>query len=121
MTSYATDHAGALADLMAAGAAVTFSETVPGAKDAATETYAPTTTSTVAGYAMQVAGDPKRYADLRLIQSEAPSLFFVPTTFGALPALLAKVTWNGIDYVVRDVAPFGPNGPAIYATVIVSR
>jgi hypothetical protein len=121
MTIYAAEHASALADVRAAGAAVTFTETRPGTKDEATETYSAPTIVTVAGYAMQVAGDPRRYAELRLVQSEAPALFFVPATIGTLPAALSTVVWNGLTYSVRDIAPFGPDGPAIFATIIVSR
>lgn len=117
--SYATDHAGALADLTASGAAVTFSYS--------TVTYTPatdaqtTTSATVTGYAMQVKGEPRQYQALELIESEAPTLLFAPTTYGSLPPLRSTLTWGGETYSVRAVSPLAPDGTAILARVVVAR
>ena len=119
--SYESDHAGALADVAEAGAAVTFTLERAGLYDPATDTSTGATTTTVAGYAVQVEGDPERYRALGLVEGEAPTLLFVPSTFGALPPLGARVTWASASYTVRAVDPLRPDGNAILANVIVAR
>lgn len=120
-TAYARQQASALATLRRKGTAITFTQQVRGTHDAATGTYTSPSTVTVAGYAMRVPGDPATYKARELIQSEAPALLFAPTTAGSLPALGATCGWNGVTYTVRDVDPFAPDGPAILATILVSR
>src|SRR5689334_19777427 len=103
MSVYTTDHAGALADVRAAGASVSF------------------TGSGVAGYALRTRGNPRRYQALKLVETESPTLFFVPSTFGSIPALNDLVTFGGKEYAVADVEPFMPDGTAIFSRVIVTR
>jgi hypothetical protein len=82
------------------------------------------TTSTVTGSAIQVRGDPDTYKRLELIRSQAPTLFFTPTTYGELPAPGDTVVWpatNGQTYTVRDVDPIAPDGVAIAARVVITR
>ena len=119
--SYAPDHASALADVAAAGASVTFTSVTPGTYDESTDTWSGGSSSTVTGSAVRVRGNPREDEALELIQSEAPSLLFTPTTYGQLPALNASVTWNSIVYTVRSVEPVAPDGTAILARVIVAR
>lgn len=119
--SYAADHAGAVADVQAAGARVTFTLSSPGTYTDATDAWTSATTTTVAGYAIRVGGNPVRYAELNLRQSEAPTLLFTPSTYGSLPALGSSVTWNSLVYTVRDVQPLAPDGTAILARVVVAR
>jgi hypothetical protein len=122
MTLYATEAADALATLAEAGAAVTFTQTIPGTYDAATDTWSAASTVTVTGYAIRdTGGDPRRYAALSLVQSEAPRLLFGSDTAGSLPAPLSTVVWGGITYTVRDIEPVAPDGTAIVAYIIVSR
>jgi hypothetical protein len=103
--SYTTDHASAYADVKNAGAAVTF-------------TLASTT---VAGYAIRIKGDPKKYHALKLVESEAPTLLFVPTTYGERPPLNALTTFGGTEYAVTDEEPLMPDGTAILSKVVVAR
>lgn len=119
--TYAPDHAGALADVKAAGAAVTFTFRNPGTYDEATGLFTSAGTSSVAGYAVRVRGNPKTYDRLSLKQSEAPTLLFTPNTYGALPQMDHVVTWNSIVYTVRDVEPVAPDGSAILAKIVVAR
>jgi hypothetical protein len=119
--SYAVDHASALADVTAAGAAVTFTVTNPGTSNPLTGQFTGNSTSTVTGSALRVKGDPKRYEALNLVESEAPTLLFTPTTYGQLPSLEATVTFGGTVYRVRDVDPLAPDGTAILARIVVSR
>lgn len=103
------------------GASVTFTQTLPGTHTATTGRFASPSTATVAGYAMRVTGDPERYKALQLVESEAPTLEFVPTTDGQVPALGSTVTWSGTVYTVRDVEPIGYSGTASRSRVVVAR
>ena len=122
-TLYAPQASSALATLRRKGAAVTFTQTLPGTFDPATETYSGGSVVTVSGFALRdTGGDPRRWAALSLIQSEAPRLFFTTSgTMGTLPALGATVVWGSTTYTVRDVDPLEPDGTAIAAYIIVSR
>jgi hypothetical protein len=100
---------------------ITFTRTVPGTYDAATDTWTTPTETTVTGNAVQVRGDADTYRALSLIQSQAPTLLFTPTTYGQLPLPGDQVTWAEDVYTVRDVAPIQPDGVAIMARVIVVR
>ena len=121
MTSYATEHTGALEDIREAGAAVTFTLTDPGTYDAATDTWTGGSETTVAGHAIRVKGDPERYRALELIESAAPTLLFAPTTYGDEPPIGSSVTWGGEVFVVRDSLPLEPDGTAILSRVVVSK
>lgn len=117
--TYQSEHADALADVEAAGAAVTFT-LVTQTYDAETDTSTPATT-TVSGHAVRVRGNPRQYEALGLVEASTPTLLFVPTTYGEEPELGATVVWNGETYTVRDVAPLAPDGSAILSRVVVSR
>lgn len=121
MSVYATDHADALADVLEAGEAVSFTRT--------TQTHNPLTevitssTSTIAGAAIRVrTQDSKaRYGALGLVETEAATLLFVPSTYGEFPKPGDKCTWEGVPYTVRDVDPCAPDGTVIFARVVISR
>lgn len=118
--SYVAEHASALADVTEAGAPVAFVRHTPGTYDAATGLTSPSSRTEVAGAAMRVKGDPRKYATLGLTEHEAPTLFFVATTYGDVPPLGASVSFGGATYTVRDVAPFAPDGTAIFSRVVVA-
>lgn len=119
MTVYAEDHASALADVTEAGAAVTFTRTA--------NSYTPSTdvsvitTTTVEGYAIRDKGNPLTYQSLGLKQSEAPTLFFVPSTLGEMPAPGDTCSWRSLTFSVKDVTQVEPDGEPIAAFVVVSR
>lgn len=119
--SYETEHASALADVRAAGVDVVFTKTVKGAYDASTNTFGPDTVTTVTGAAVRTKGDPKKYAALNLIESEAPTLLFVADTYGDTPPLESAVDFGGNTYRVRDVDPLAPDGTAIFTRAVVAR
>lgn len=86
------------------------------------------TTSTITGSAIQVQSafkqDKDLYEALGLRRSEAPTLFFSPTTYGDVPAPGDTVTWpatNGSVYTVRDVDRIAPDGVLIAARIIISK
>lgn len=116
---FATEHASALADVRANGAAVTFTH--------ATSTYNPTTgvdvagtPTTISGYALRVSGSPDTYRARSLIPSTSPTLFFVPSTYGDVPEEGDTVVWAGETLTVKDIDPFEPDGVAIFAYVVVA-
>jgi hypothetical protein len=118
--SYVSDHASALADVQAAGAAVVFTLDTPG--DEQTDgTFATPATQTVSGYAIEDGGDPKEYERLGLTVHEAPRLFFVATTYGQEPTPGMTCTWAGRKYTARSAKPFRPDGVAIFTHTIIAR
>jgi hypothetical protein len=103
------------------GAAVTFTKSVPGTYDPETDTSTAPSTLSVPGYAMKVSGDPDTYARLQLIESEAPTLEFVPDTIGDAPVLGMTVDFGGETLTVKDVDTLAMNGTPEAAFVVVSR
>ena len=107
--------------------ATTFTRTNPGTYDGTTDTFTGAAASTITGSAIQVKGNPSRYAALGLVLSTMPTLFFTPTTY----PLLANgtefvqpgdtVVWSGQTFTVRDVDPIAPDAYVIAARVIVSK
>lgn len=119
--SYTDDATGALADLTDAGASVTFTQQTPGVYDAATDTFTGAATVTVAGSAVEIPGDPDTYAALELVLLQARTLLFSASTYAALPALGASVTWGSAVFTVRSVDSVAPDGNAIISTIVVAR
>jgi hypothetical protein len=107
--------------LMRKGAAVVFTKVIPGTYNPLTETTGPSTTLTVAGYAMRISGDPDEYARLGLILSEHPMLSFEPTTPGQLPEVGWTVEFGGEPLTVEDVNPCAMNGTATSAHIRCGR
>ncbi len=99
---------------------ITFTRTVQGSYDPETE-VATETTTTIVGPAIRVRGDPNRYLALGLVESKAPTLYFVPTTYGQTPAPGDTVTWESQEYSVKDVLPLAPDGVTISARIIIGK
>lgn len=118
---YARQHATALAKVQAKGSPLTFTLTTPGAEDIATGHRAAPATASVTGFAVRVRGKPLTYQRLALIESEAPTLEFVASTYGPRPALNSVVQFGGDDFTVADVDPLAPDGTAIISRVVVKR
>ena len=108
---------------MSASTGVTFTRTAA-TYDATGGGVAPVET-TITGNAFRTTPrtrlDLMRYESLGLVQSDAPTLLFAPTTYGETPAPGDVVTWNSIDYTVRSVDPVAPDGVTIIARVVISR
>ena len=119
--AYTSENADALADVRDAGAAVTFTLGSPGTYDAAADQWTSPSTTTVAGHAIHTRGNPETYRDLGLVEAEAPTLLFVPTTFGEVPDLGYRVTWASVVYTVKQVQPLMPDGTVIMARVVVGK
>jgi hypothetical protein len=118
--SYSAEHAGALADVAAAGAPVTFTLDSPGT-EGVDGLFTGASSVSVAGHATEDGGDAAEYERLRLAPSEAPRLFFVPTTEGDEPSVGASCTWGGRSHIVRSSKPYRPAGTALFAYVIAQR
>ena len=123
---YAAEHTSAVADIAAAGNAVTFTRASAGTYDGVADSFTTATTSTIAGQAMQVHGDAQRYDSLGLVLATMPTLFFAPTSYPLAANATAfvepgdTVVWSGVTYTARDVDPLAPDGYVITARVIVS-
>jgi len=101
--------------------AITFSNTT-WTYDAATDTDTTPVTVTLSGNAMQVKGDPEVYRTLALIESEAPTLFYAPGTYGDdAPGVGWTVTWADVQYTVRSVETLAPDGVVITARIVIGR
>ena len=98
----------------------TFTRTTQGSYDPETDTATPSST-TIEGLALRVKGDPARYRQLGLVESEAPTLMFVPTTYGDRPEPGDRVTWESEVYSVRAVDPVAPDGVTIAARIIIEK
>ncbi len=120
MSSYATEHAGALADILAAGASATIVATTQ-AHTESTDAIGTPTEPSQTGAAMRVTGDPRAYAQLTLKEEEAATLLFAPTTYGDESALKlgAKITSAVCTGRIRSIAPIKPNGSLIMARLVV--
>lgn len=120
MSVYAGDHAFALAELAAAGAAVTFRHLASG-YDAATDLITPTQT-TITGKAIQVrGGSVERFRALGLVIDDPKRLLFAPDILGQTPVVGDSVTWAGDVLTVRDVELVAPAGDTLLAYVTVAR
>lgn len=122
--SFATDHAGALADLREDGAAVTFSTGTPGAYDAATDTFGAPTAASVTGYAIQTApkaGEEEQFRALGSALDRRVMLLVAPTTYGGTVSPGARVTWASVDYTVAFVTAVAPDGTTILLRVGCTR
>jgi hypothetical protein len=111
---YKAEHDSALADIIFAGASpITFAR------------WTPTTTAAIAGAAMQVKGDPERYAAKGLVLQNTLTLLFCPTLYGYhayTPEFILPgdvVQWNGVNLTAKDVETVAPDGVVIIARIVV--
>lgn len=103
----------------------TFVRTSPGIQDPTTEKFSGASSSGITGAAIQVRGDPMRYAALKLSIDTMPTLFFTPTVYGlrantddfVIPG--DSVVWAGKTFIVKSVDPIAPDGIVIAARIIV--
>ncbi len=117
---YLAEHASALADVAAAGAAVTFTR-VSETYDSTTDGVTNATNTSIAAYAIEVRGKPDVYRALSLIESTSPTLFAVPVTYGDRPSVGDTVTWGGDVLTVKDVDPLAIDGTVILARCVCTR
>lgn len=96
----------------------TFTRTVQ-TVDPATGLLGTPTITTITGSAIRVRGLPQTYQKLGLIDSQAPTLFFTPTTYGDTPAPGDTVVFGGTTFTTLDVSPIAPDGVTIAARVVV--
>ena len=117
--TYTVEHAGAYADLLAAGASVTFTIR-SGTHAPDSGIFTAPTTSSVTGAAMRVKAnrtEEDAYRTAGIVSDRVVCLLFAPTTYGSLPTLGATVTWNGETLTCKGITPLAPDGTAILARV----
>lgn len=119
-SKYVAEHAGALADLTAAGGQITFEFTRTD-YDSATDTSSNPVTVGIAGQAIEVDGDKDTYRRLELTHETGVTFFFSPTTIGEVPLAGYSALWNGKRVTVLERKAFAPDGIAIAATVVCRR
>ena len=105
----------------------TFTRVSRGTYVGTTDGFTDYTTAPVEGEAIQVRGDPQLYASLKLIESQAPTLFFTPTDY-ALTAwgsefvkLSDTVEWAGATFTVKHITTIAPDGYVVAARIVVAR
>jgi hypothetical protein len=123
MSKYANEHRDALADVQAAGSAVTFTKDTQGTHIPTTGQSGAPTPASISGYAIQTQGNPKQYEAAKLLETESPTLLFVSSIYavGQAPSLGARVTWGGKQYKVASVNTLQPDGTPILSKVIINR
>lgn len=122
MANYSPDHAGALADIRAAGAPVSFVKEIAGDHDETSGTFTGPSQSVVSGHAIRKNADPELYNSLNLRPEKTLTLLFAPSVYGEEPDLDSKILWvDGKEYAVKMTDPVAPDGNVIISTVVVSR
>lgn len=78
----------------------------------------------VLGLAVKVRGEPEQYRTLELVETDAPTLMFVPKVYGDRVDVGDLVTWpptGGREHTVRACFHVEPDGVVIASRVIVVR
>lgn len=128
-TQYADEIESAAADILDAGAAVTFTRQMPGYYDARTDTTYGATTLVATGAALRVK---PRFRDVMEFQAQGLVLtdpvtlivagLVVPSdgvVFDPMPG--DSFAWNGLTYVVRYTDPTAPDGATVLSRIVGSR
>lgn len=119
---YAMEHGMALDRVRAAGAPVAFRDGAATYYNAGTGDQSTPIPSSVTGHAVRVPGTPATYLALKLVETESPTLLFVPDTYGVVPEVGTLLeSFGGVPYNVASVEAIAPDGVAIAARVVVSR
>lgn len=121
MSKYDAEASSALADITDAGAAVTFSRGGGQVYDPATDTWSGGSSTPVTGQAIQVKGNPDRFAALSLVLVDPVTLVVAAYGFGISPRPGDTMLWAGVTYTIKDVEPTGPDGAAIVYRITGSR
>lgn len=83
--------------------------------------------TTIDGEGIFVRGLGSTYREIGLIESQAPTLLFTPTTYGlrAFTDEFVKAgdtcDIEGETFTAKDVRPFGPDGIVVSARIVVAR
>jgi hypothetical protein len=118
VADYATIHASALGAVQSNGAAVTFTRAVDSAYAPSTDTTTAGTSTTITGSAVDLGVGPGDSEEPGTsIASSATKLFFIPDTYGDLPAYGDTASWGGFTLRVTRVKPLQPAGTVLAAEV----
>lgn len=120
--SYATDHAGALADVRAAGASVVFFRSSASLEGADGRLASAPASDGVFGYATEEeTGQPEEYVAFGLTIGEGPRLFTVLEQYGAEVPIGGTALFGGKTYRVAAVKPYRPDGVVLFSSVFLAR
>jgi hypothetical protein len=117
---FSSEHAGAYADVAAAGRPVTFRRSGVENYDAVADTSTVPTTE-VKGVAMDVKPDLQEYRANDWVINRTRTLFFVPDVYGQRPAQDMVVTLEGEDFQLASIVPTAPDGEMIFARIVVTQ
>lgn len=104
---------------------VTFTRTTM-TSDETTGVVTPSVT-TITGGAMQVSGEPAHYRELGLVEAQAPTLLFTPTSYNIrawsedFVRVGDTVEWAGAVFTVKAVYTTAPDGFVVISRIIVGR
>jgi hypothetical protein len=120
--NYAVEHAGALADVAAAGARIAFLPPTRTAEDA-TGVRTLLAADPVLGWATDAEGGRAMLPGGmgQLVPTEGPVLLVVLNRYGAEVPDGATCTWGGVAYTVQDRRPYAPDGTVLLTTVTLTR
>lgn len=86
--------------------------------DPFTETWSGTGTADASSKAVQIQGDPDRFASLSLSMVNAVTLMVAASGLAVVPTAGMAMEFAGVTYTVKDVDPVAPDGTPIIYTVI---
>jgi hypothetical protein len=107
----------ALATITRKGAAVTFPGGGAPIYDPATDTFSGGGGTAVTGRAVQIDGDPDRFAALSLVLVNPVTLLVAAMGLAIVPAPGGTFVWAGKTYTIKDVEPVAPDGTSIIYTI----
>lgn len=107
----------ALATIARKGSPVTFGATTGGTYNPLTDTWSGGTASAITGQAVQIEGDPDRFAALNLVLVNPVTLLVAAKDLDVAPEPGMTFTWASKVYTIKDVDPTAPDGVAVLYTV----
>lgn len=115
---YASDHAGAYADIAEAGAPLTFTRETPGEYDEATGLWSEPTTESVRAVAIEIVPrrnqDSEAYRAATMNRTSHRLLLAAAATYGEIPGPGWGCVWGGKAYSVATLlGSTAPDGTAI--------
>ena len=119
MSIYAETAKRTLAAITKKGAVVTFPGTAsPGTYNPTADSWSGAGNTDAIGRAVQVDGDPDRFAALNLVLSNPVTLLIAARGLSVTPRPGMSMTWANVTYTIKDVETVGPDGtPILYAVI----
>lgn len=113
MSQYTATAQRARATIARKGAIVTFTRGGAAVYDPATDTWTGGSSTPVSGVAVQIDGNPDRFAALSLVLVNPVTLLVAAQGLTITPRPGDAMLWAGLTYTVKDVKPTAPAGGGI--------